>query len=132
MWCSMKTCVTVFLKRHAASARGSISCLEFPPKVGICFLPSMLILHALWISQILTTGVQRRPSDWPENLEHQAAGSEMYKKNADEPYDEGALEKLARMITPTSGFWTMFEPEFHNGLQPDERKQGRPPYFFDP
>lgn len=62
---------------------------------------------------------------------YQAAVAEMRKKEAGEPYDEGAWEKLARVITPTSIFWNVSEREFYDRLQPDERRQGRPPYFFD-
>lgn len=65
-------------------------------------------------------------------FESQTAMAEMLKKNAGEPYDEDAWGKVARTITPTSICWGLFESEFNKELQPDERKWGRPPYFFDP
>lgn len=55
----------------------------------------------------------------------------MRKKAAGEPYDEGAWEKVARVITPTSIFSETVNTELYRELHPDERKRGRPPYFFD-
>lgn len=66
-------------------------------------------------------------------FDYQDAVAEMRKKADGEPYDEGAWGKVAREITPTSIIWNVFESEFDDELQPDERKKRhRPSYFFDP
>lgn len=65
-------------------------------------------------------------------FEYDALRAELRKKQAGEPCDEdGARKKLVRVITPTSIYWDMFSKEIIE-MQPDERKRGRPPYFFDP
>lgn len=60
--------------------------------------------------------------------------AEMRKKAAGEPYDEDAWGRwrVRSVITPTSICSDVFESDFNKELQPDERKRGRPPYFFDP
>lgn len=84
------------------------------------------------IDQTLMHGLQERPWDWLEVFEYQAAVAETRKKETGEPYDEGAWEKLARMITPTSIYWNVLGSEIYQELQHNERKRRRPPYFFDP
>lgn len=82
---------------------------------------------------MLIRGLQQRPLDWPEMFDYQDAVAEMRKKADGEPYDESAWGKVAREITPTSIIWNVFESEFDDEMQPDERKKRhRPPYFFDP
>ncbi|KAH8782652.1 hypothetical protein F5883DRAFT_130470 [Diaporthe sp. PMI_573] len=75
-----------------------------------------------------------RPSDWPEMDDYEVGSLELRKKEAGQPYDEDLLkttwERLARTITPTSRYWNELEGEIVR-IQPDRKKQGRPPYFFD-
>lgn len=66
-------------------------------------------------------------------FEHDALRAEMRKKQAGESCDEeGARKRLAQVITPTSMYWKFFSEREMAEIQPDERKRGRPPYFFDP
>lgn len=59
----------------------------------------------------------------------------MEKKEAGEPYDDALIvatqDRLRRTISPTSEEWPWYEDEIVR-MQPDKKKQGRPPYFFDP
>lgn len=65
-------------------------------------------------------------------VEHDILKEELRKKEAGEPCDEeGARKRLAQVITPTSRYWGMFSEREMAEVQPDERKRGRPPYFFD-
>lgn len=75
----------------------------------------------------------RRTIDWPEIVEYEALREEYRKKEAGEPSDvEGARKRLAQVITPSSIYWDGFSESEMLEIQPDERKRGRPPYFFDP
>lgn len=86
---------------------------------------------------------QRRPRDhcsvtpekWPELGDQQIIEDEMSKKAAGEPHDDALVtvteDRLRRTTTPTSRVWHWDEDEIAK-LQPDKKKQGRPPYFFDP
>jgi hypothetical protein len=76
---------------------------------------------------------QIRPMAWPDIYDHRVVKLEMRKKSAGEPYDEEAWEKLARVITPKSIYWDLCPSELPGHLESqDERKRGRPPYFFEP
>jgi hypothetical protein len=66
-------------------------------------------------------------------FEYGVLREETRKKAAGEPSDlEGARKRLGQVITPTSIYWDMFSESEMIQIQPDERKRGRPPYFFDP
>lgn len=55
------------------------------------------------------------------------------KKEVAEPCDEeSARKRLTQVITPTSRYWDVFSEREMAEVQSDERKRGRPPYFFDP
>lgn len=77
-------------------------------------------------------------TDWPEVFEQQEIETEMDKKMDGEDCDEeriiAARERMKQIVTPTSRihpkrFWN---EEEMSRLQPDPKKQGRSPYFFDP
>lgn len=73
-------------------------------------------------------------NDWPEWRDECAIETEMIKRADGEAYDEAlvtaARERSKRISTPTSRcyFW---DEEEQSQLQPDPKKRGRPPYFFD-
>lgn len=68
--------------------------------------------------------------DWPELAEIQKLRkAAMGLEDVDEDEMSAAKERL-RQITPTSRYWPQVEAEVCM-LQPDKKKQGRPPYFFD-
>lgn len=68
--------------------------------------------------------------DWPEFAEVRLLRSAaMGDENIEEAEMSAAKERL-RQITPSSPNWPQVEAEVCM-LQPDKKKQGRPPYFFD-
>lgn len=73
--------------------------------------------------------------DWPESYDQETIETELIKKLEGEDYDESlvaaARERLKRTSTPTSRCYS-WDDEEQSRLQPDPKKQGRPPYFFDP
>lgn len=73
--------------------------------------------------------------DWPEWRDQDTIEIELIKMVDGEAYDEAlvaaARERLRRTATPTSRCYSWNEEE-QSRLQPDPKKQGRPPYFFDP
>lgn len=74
--------------------------------------------------------------DWPEANEQQIIETEGIKSlEEDEVYDEGLVaacwDRLKRTATPTSRCYCWNDEE-QSRLQPDPKKRGRPPYFFDP
>ncbi|KUI56201.1 hypothetical protein VP1G_10845 [Cytospora mali] len=75
------------------------------------------------------------PDFWPQAGLDQILDEEFYKTLNGEPSDEALVaakkEQLRSTITPTSFFWPEHEKEVAK-MQPDKKKQGRPPYFFDP
>jgi hypothetical protein len=69
---------------------------------------------------------------WPEIFEYDILRAKLRKKEAEESCDEeGARERLARVITPMSMYWDMFSVREIVEMQPDEKKRGWPPYFFN-
>lgn len=73
--------------------------------------------------------------DWPEWRDQDTIESELMEKVHGEGYDEAlvavARERLKRTATPTSRCYAWDDEEMSR-LQPELKKQGRPPYFFDP
>lgn len=72
-------------------------------------------------------------ASWPEYPEQILRSEEAAKKAAGEPYDESFLAKSETRrlhITPTSMLWDQWK-DLIAEQEPDEKKQGRPPYFFD-
>lgn len=73
--------------------------------------------------------------DWPEWRYKDTIETEQIKKLDGEAYDEAlvaaARVNLRRTATPTSRCYS-WDGEEMSRLQPDPKKQGRPPYFFDP
>lgn len=73
--------------------------------------------------------------NWPENHEYEVIELEKIKKESGEPFDEALIaemwSRIKRTITPTSPFWEEVEEDIVQ-MEPDKKKQGRPPYFFDP
>lgn len=71
---------------------------------------------------------------WPEHIDDIEMSKQAAKKAAGEPYDEASLVESKRrrlQITPTSMLWDRCKDEIAR-LEPDRKKHGRPPYFFDP
>ncbi|KAG8156868.1 hypothetical protein KVR01_013281 [Diaporthe batatas] len=72
---------------------------------------------------------------WPESAEDAEAVERAARKAAGEPYDDlpSPLPGDTRwlQITPTSFLWDERKDAIC-ALEPDKKKQGRPPYFFDP
>lgn len=75
------------------------------------------------------------PVDWPEYIDQDTIEREMEKQlegeDPDEDLIEACRERLKRTVTPTSRCYHWNEEE-QSKLQPDPKKRGRPPYFFDP
>ncbi|KAG6356487.1 hypothetical protein INS49_015875 [Diaporthe citri] len=72
--------------------------------------------------------------DWPERIEEIKIRRELAKKESGEPFDEvflTAAMETNRQTTPTSRLWEYHKKEIMEP-EPDVKKQGRPPYFFDP
>lgn len=73
--------------------------------------------------------------DWPEYRYQDTIEEQMFERADGEAYDEAlvadAQEMLRQMCTPTSRCYA-WEDEEMSRRQPDPKKQGRPPYFFDP
>lgn len=73
--------------------------------------------------------------DWPELDEQQTIEQEGFKELRGGVCDEDLIaacrERLKRISTPTSRCYHWNDEE-QSRLQPDPKKQGRPPYFFDP
>lgn len=75
-----------------------------------------------------------KANDWPELFEEIGIRRELAKKGAGEPFDEAFLTaamETNRQVTPTSRLWEYHKNEIME-LEPDSKRQGRPPYFFDP
>lgn len=76
----------------------------------------------------------RRPEDWPEVGDYEIAWEQRRKKATGQSYSEtlyiSLMDKIKRTITPTSRYWPEFEEEIIR-MEPNEKKRGRPPYFFD-
>lgn len=75
-----------------------------------------------------------KANDWPEIFEEIDIRRELAKKEAGEPFDEAFLAaamETNRQVTPTSRLWDYHKKTIME-LEPDEKRQGRPPYFFDP
>lgn len=76
-----------------------------------------------------------RPNDWPELEQRSIIKREMMKKAGGEAYDEelvaSCVKTMRHTTTPTSRCYSWEDDEIAK-LQPDPKKQGRPPYFFDP
>lgn len=71
---------------------------------------------------------------WPERIEGINTRRELAKKEAGEPFDEvflTAAMETNRQVTPTSRLWEYHKKDIME-LEPDVKRQGRPPYFFDP
>ncbi|KAI3393264.1 hypothetical protein diail_4523 [Diaporthe ilicicola] len=71
---------------------------------------------------------------WPECAEETELVEQAARKAAGEPYDKPSLievDSKRLQITPTSWYWDQRKDEICE-LEPDKKKQGRPPYFFDP
>lgn len=72
--------------------------------------------------------------DWPEYWEVSTIRQQGAKPSRGEARDEALVaacrERLKRIITPTTacGEW---DDEEQSRLQPDPKKRGRPPYFFE-
>lgn len=72
--------------------------------------------------------------DWPERIEEVKMRNELAKKDVGEPFDQAFLTaalETNRQITPTSLLWEYHKKEIME-LEPGRKRQGRPPYFFDP
>lgn len=70
---------------------------------------------------------------WPDYTEACKRADEGAKQAAGEPYDEAFMaesEGRRLHISPTSMLWERLEDEIVE-QEPDKKKQGRPPYFFD-
>lgn len=73
-------------------------------------------------------------NDWPERIEDINIRRELAKKEAGEPFDEAFLTaamETNRQVTSTSRLWDYHKKDIME-LEPDVKRQGRPPYFFDP
>lgn len=72
---------------------------------------------------------------WPECAEEAELVEQAARRAAGEPYafEASLLEVDSRrlQITPTSLLWDERKDEICE-VEPDGKKQGRPPYFFDP
>lgn len=74
------------------------------------------------------------PLSWPECAEETELVEQAARKAACEPYDNPSLDEVDTkrlQITPTSWYWDERKDEICEP-EPDKKKQGRPPYFFDP
>lgn len=73
--------------------------------------------------------------NWPENNDYEVIQREIMKRKSGESFDESLIaemwSRIKKTITPTSYLWEELEQEIIE-MEPDEKKQGRPPYFFDP
>ncbi|KAG6368778.1 hypothetical protein INS49_002992 [Diaporthe citri] len=68
---------------------------------------------------------------WPEVIDHyKLAGQDPESGPYDEAENARARERIAVTISPNSRLWETFKDDIAR-LQPDEKRQGRPPYFFD-
>lgn len=68
---------------------------------------------------------------WPELIDHyKIAGADLEGQTSDDSEKGREREKIAMTISPNSRLWEAFREDIVR-LQPDEKKQGRPPYFFD-
>lgn len=76
-----------------------------------------------------------KPTDWPEYEDQDTIEEEMMKEADGEAWDEAlvaaARERMRQTCTPTSRCYA-WEAEEMSRRQPDPKRQGRPPYFFDP
>jgi hypothetical protein len=69
---------------------------------------------------------------WPELIDYyKLAKEDLENGPSDEVAKAKAREKIATTISPSSRLWKTFKEDIAR-LQPDEKRQGRPPYFFDP
>ena len=101
----------------------------------------MVDYHIFKFRHEIPKGARRRDhcvisiKDWPETYEQQTIENEGIKGLDGGACDEGliaaSLERLKRIATPTSRCYHWNDEE-QSRLQPDPKKQGRPPYFFDP
>lgn len=77
------------------------------------------------------------PHDWPE-MEECFTIIDSSNRSEESKCDSAtelahvalAVERLMTTITPTSPFWSAFAAQMER-IQPDPKKRGRPPYFFD-
>lgn len=71
---------------------------------------------------------------WPEIIEACVSQTQEANREAGNPVDKVALaaaRERIKHITPTSKHWSWQQGEIARS-QPDKKKQGRPPYLFDP
>ncbi|KAK2611821.1 hypothetical protein N8I77_005144 [Diaporthe amygdali] len=70
-------------------------------------------------------------NNWPEIIDHsKIAEEELGEGPSDEAEKAKARERIAMTISPNSRLWETFREEIAK-LQPEKKRQGRPPYFFD-
>ncbi|KAJ0120504.1 hypothetical protein J7T55_015233 [Diaporthe amygdali] len=70
-------------------------------------------------------------NNWPEIIDHsKISGEDFEERPSDEAEKVRARERIAMTISPNSRLWETFKKDIMR-LQPDEKRQGRPPYFFD-
>jgi hypothetical protein len=69
---------------------------------------------------------------WPEITDYyKLAEEDLEKGPSDEVARATEKDKIAMTISPNSRLWETLRERIKR-LQPDEKRQGRPPYFFDP
>lgn len=75
------------------------------------------------------------PKDWPEYGDWALIQEETMKPLDGGVFDEvlvaAATERMRQISTPTSRCYAWEEEEMAR-RQPDPKRRGRPPYFFDP
>lgn len=67
---------------------------------------------------------------WPEIIDRNRLAEEIEKNPSNSAAQNSARTKIAMSISPNSRLWETFREDIMR-LQPDVKKQGRPPYFFD-
>lgn len=70
------------------------------------------------------------PNTWPELIDHSRLANALQGSPSDGATEEIARARIAMTISPNSRLWETFRDDIVR-LQPDVKRQGRPPYFFD-
>lgn len=67
---------------------------------------------------------------WPEIIDRNRLAEEFEGSPSNGAAQNLARTRIAMSISPNSRLWEIFRKDIVR-LQPDAKKQGRPPYFFD-
>lgn len=70
------------------------------------------------------------PNTWPEIIDRNRLADEFEGAAPDKAARDVARIRIAMTISPNSRLWEAFREDIVR-LQPDVKRQGRPPYFFD-